>query len=62
MATYRVLNPEGDVVDTKDFDTASRAEDWFQQIRDNSELGWRIEVRHDAGDWHFFGDSEGRSK
>lgn len=43
MATYRVLNPHGDVVDAK---------------ADNSELGWRMEVDVD-GDWRFFDDTEG---
>lgn len=61
MATYRVLNPHGAVVDTHDFSTAARAHTWFaEEAADNSELGWRIEVRHDdTGEWHFFGDSEG---
>ena len=59
MATYRVLNPKGDVVDTKDIESADDAHAWFvDQKADNSELGWRIEVRHD-GEWAFFDDSEG---
>ncbi|MBV9091106.1 MAG: hypothetical protein JO044_14610 [Mycobacteriaceae bacterium] len=59
MATYRVLNPHGDVVDTKDIESAQDAHAWFVDTRaDNSELGWRMEVKHD-GDWHFFDDTEG---
>lgn len=59
MATYRVLNPKGDVVATKDIDSADDAHAWFVDNKaDNSELGWRMEVEHD-GDWHFFDDSEG---
>ncbi len=59
MATYRVLNPKGDVVDTKDIESADDAHAWFvDQKADNSELGWRIEVQHD-GEWSFFDDSEG---
>ena len=59
MATYRVLNPKGDVVDTKDIESADDAHAWFvDQKADNSELGWRIEGEHD-GEWSFFDDSEG---
>lgn len=45
MATYRVLNPEGDVVDTKDIESAGDAHAWF--------------VDADDGHWAFFDDSEG---
>ena len=59
MATYRGINPHGDVVDTKDIDSAGDAHAWFvDQKADNSELGWRMEVRSDDG-WAFFDDSEG---
>jgi hypothetical protein len=61
MATYRVLDPKGDVVETKDIESAEDAHAWFvDQKADNSELGWRIEVESD-GDWAFFGDTEGAS-
>ncbi len=60
MATYRVLNPHGDVVDTKDIESAGDAHAWFVDSKaDNSELGWRMEVQSDDGDWAFFDDSEG---
>ncbi len=59
MAEYRVLDPTGDVVATKDIDSADDAHAWFvDQKADNSELGWRLEVNHD-GDWAFISDSEG---
>jgi hypothetical protein len=29
MATYRVIDPHGDVVDTKDIDSAEDAHAWF---------------------------------
>ncbi|OBH41318.1 hypothetical protein [Mycobacterium mantenii] len=59
MATYRVLDPKGDVVATKDIESADDAHAWFVDNKaDNSELGWRMEVQQD-GDWHFFDDSEG---
>ena len=49
MATYRVLNPTGDA--------------WFVDAKaDNSELGWRMEVKADDGHWAFFDDSEGDRK
>lgn len=59
MADYRVLNPHGDVVATKDIDSAGDAHAWFiDQKADNSELGWRLEVDHD-GEWAFVDDTEG---
>jgi hypothetical protein len=63
MATYRVLNPMGDVVDTKDIESADNAHAWFVDAKaDNSELGWRMEVKADDGHWAFFDDSEGDRK
>lgn len=63
MATYRVLNPKGDVVATEDIESADKAAArGFRTRGDNkvegNELGWRMEVEHD-GEWHFFDDSEG---
>lgn len=58
MAEYRVINPTGDTVGTKDFDAADDAYSWFKETQDNTELGWRLEVNHD-GDWAFVDDSEG---
>ena len=46
MATYRVFDPKGDIVDTKDIETAGDAHAWFvDQAADNTELGWRMEVQ-----------------
>ncbi|MBI3213793.1 MAG: hypothetical protein HYZ38_08245 [Mycobacterium sp.] len=59
MAKYRVLDPHGDVVATKDIDSAGDAHAWFVDSKaDNDELGWRMEVEAD-GQWSFFDDSEG---
>ena len=59
MANYRVLDPTGDVVATKEIASAEDAHAWFvDEKADNSELGWRMEVEHD-GEWSFFDDSEG---
>lgn len=59
MANYRVLNPKGDVVDTKEIASAEDAHAWFvDQKANNDELGWRMEVEND-GEWSFFDDSEG---
>ena len=59
MATYRVSDPHGDIVSTKDIDSAEDAHAWFVDTQaDNSELGWRMEVEQE-GEWHFFDDSEG---
>lgn len=63
MATYRVMNPKGEVVETKDIESADDAHAWFVDAKaDNSELGWRMEVRHEDGEWHFFDDTEGDSQ
>nr|WP_115963856.1 hypothetical protein [Rhodococcus sp. (in: high G+C Gram-positive bacteria)] len=59
MADYRVLDPTGDVVATKDIASAEDAHAWFIDTKaDNSELGWRLEVDHD-GEWAFVDDTEG---
>ncbi len=59
MSTYRVINPKGDVVATKDIESADKAHAWFaDDAVEGNELGWRMEVEHD-GEWHFFDDSEG---
>ena len=59
MANYRVSDPHGDIVGTKEIDSAEDAHAWFVDTQaDNSELGWRMEVEQD-GEWHFFDDSEG---
>ena len=62
MATYRVLNPKGEVVDTKDIESADDAHAWFVDQKADPELGWRMEVKADDGDWAFFDSSEGDRK
>ncbi|TCN54876.1 hypothetical protein EV641_104141 [Rhodococcus sp. SMB37] len=64
MATYRVIDPHGDVVDTKDIASADDAHAWFVDVRaDNTELGWRMEAQHENdGTWHFFDSTEGTSE
>jgi hypothetical protein len=62
MAEFRVIDPHGEVVATKEIDSAEDAHAWFvDSVADNSELGWRLEV-NDDGDWSFFDDTEGASK
>jgi hypothetical protein len=39
MATYRVLNPKGEVVDTKDIESADDAHAWFVDQKADPELG-----------------------
>ena len=62
MATYRVLNPKGEVADTKDIESAGDAHAWFVDQKADPELGWRMEVKSDDGDWVFFDSSEGDRK
>lgn len=60
MATYRVINPRGEVAATRDIESAQDAHAWLvDEVGDNAELGWRIDVRDDDGEWHFFDDTEG---
>ncbi|NLU83545.1 hypothetical protein [Rhodococcus sp. HNM0569] len=65
MAEYRVIDPTGTVVETREITSAEDAHAWFVDVRaDNTELGWRMEVRSDdaaGGDsgWSFFDDTEG---
>jgi hypothetical protein len=59
MVEFRVTDPYGVIVATKNFDSAEAAHAWFvDSITDNSELGWRMEV-NDAGKWAFFDDTQG---
>ncbi|MBD8506118.1 hypothetical protein HT102_06445 [Hoyosella sp. G463] len=59
MATYRILDPAGDVSDTGDFASAEDAVTWFRNHEPRKgELGWRAEVKDDEGEWHYFEDSE----
>lgn len=61
MAEFRVMDPHGEVVATKEIESAEDAHAWFvDQVADNSELGWRLEVNAD-GEWSFFDDTEGAS-
>jgi hypothetical protein len=59
MATYRVIDPNGDVVETKDIESADDAHAWFvDNAAHNDKLGWRMEVKVDD-DWRFFDNSDG---
>jgi len=59
MATYRVIDPKGDVVVTKDIESADDAHAWFvDQAADDDTLGWRMEVQ-EGNDWRFFDNSDG---
>jgi hypothetical protein len=59
MAEFRVIDPHGKIVATKNFANAEAAHAWFvDSVGDNSELGWRMEV-DDEGKWAFFDDTAG---
>ena len=59
MAEFRVIDPRGRVVATKDFVNAESAHAWFiHSIGGNTELGWRMEV-NDDGQWASFDDTQG---
>ncbi len=59
MALFRVLDPRGHVVASKNFVSAEAAYAWFLDVSSgSSELGWRMEV-DDDGQWAFFDDTQG---
>ncbi|WAC93417.1 hypothetical protein [Mycobacterium sp. Aquia_213] len=59
MATFRAIDPHGEIVAAKSFDSAEAAHAWFiDTIAGSSELGWRMEV-DDNGSWAFFDDTGG---
>ena len=59
MAEFRVIDPHGQVVASKNFASADGAYSWFvDAIAGSKELGWRMEV-NDDGQWAFFDDTEG---
>ena len=58
MAIFRIIDPHGEIVATKNFDRAEAAHAWFKDSINNSELGWRMEV-DDDGQWAFFDDTAG---
>ena len=59
MAKFRIVDPHGETVATKDVDSAEAAHAWFTDASAGStELGWRMEV-DDDGQWAFFDDTEG---
>ena len=59
MAEFRVIDPQGKIVATKNFANAEAAHAWFtESIPSGAELGWRMEV-DDEGKWAFFDDTAG---
>ena len=59
MVEFRVIDPRGKIVATKNFASAEAAHAGVvASVRDNSELGWRMEV-NDEGQWAFFDDTAG---
>ena len=59
MATYRVIDPTGDVVETKDIESADDAHAWFvDRAAKNDQLGYRMEVQVDE-EWRFFDNADG---
>ena len=59
MSIYRVIDPRGDVVATRDIESADDAHAWFvDRAAQNDRLGWRMEVQ-DGTEWRFFDSSDG---
>lgn len=59
MPTFRAIDPHGEIVAAKNFDSAEAAHAWFMDtIAGRCELGWRMEV-DDHGSWAFFDDTGG---
>ena len=59
MAEFRIVDPRGQIVAAKNFNSAEAAHRWFlDSVAKNPELGWRMEV-DDEGKWAFFDDTGG---
>jgi hypothetical protein len=59
MAEFRIVDPHGQIVAARNFNSAEAAHAWFvDSVAKNSELGWRMEVS-DEGKWAFFDDTGG---
>jgi hypothetical protein len=59
MAKFRIIDPCGGIIATKNFESADAAYAWFTDaVAGSTELGWRMEV-DDAGQWAFFDDTQG---
>ncbi|HXA89155.1 MAG TPA: hypothetical protein VNW96_11430 [Mycobacterium sp.] len=59
MVAFRVIDPRGKVVASRDIDSAEVAHAWFaDSVAHSTEPGWRIEV-DDDGRWAFFDDTGG---
>ncbi|MEE3063970.1 MAG: hypothetical protein VYA67_08360 [Actinomycetota bacterium] len=59
MPTFRAIDPHGEIVAARNFDSAEAAHAWFlDTLAGRSELGWRMEV-DDNGSWAFFDDTGG---
>lgn len=59
MTAFRAIDPHGEIVGAKNFDSAEAAYAWFMDtVADSSELGWRMEV-DDGGAWAHFDDTGG---
>lgn len=54
MAQYRVLNPDKEVIEVKEFESAQHAYEWFSDIEIPSHMiGFRMEVKQN-GEWVMF--------
>ncbi len=59
MARYRVIDPEKNVIDEKEFTDSTKAYDWFKTVEVPADtLGYAMEVEAD-GEWHHFESSDG---
>jgi hypothetical protein len=59
MARFRIVDPRGEVVASKNFDSAEAAHAWFTDATAGStDLGWRMDVEDD-GKWALFDDTGG---
>jgi hypothetical protein len=59
MVEFRIVDPHGQIVATRNFNSAEAAHAWFvASVATNSELGWRMEVS-DEGKWASFDDTGG---
>ncbi|HHX84671.1 MAG TPA: hypothetical protein GX694_04970 [Actinomycetales bacterium] len=59
MARYRVIDPEQNVIDEKEFADATAAYDWFKTVEvPDDALGYAMQVEAD-GEWKHFESNDG---
>lgn len=59
MPRFRVIDPDKNVIDEKEFNDSTQAYDWFKSIEvPDDSLGYGLQVEH-GGEWDMFESNDG---